>query len=79
MARLAALARAGRLVVASIHDLTLAARYATHVAILREGRLAAFGSTADTLTPANIRTAFDVTASIHGAGVDACVDFRAIA
>lgn len=79
MARLAALARAGRLVVASIHDLTLAARYATHVAILREGRLAAFGPTADTLTPANIRTAFDVTASIHGAGADTCVDFRAVA
>lgn len=79
MARLAALAHAGRLVVASVHDLTLAARYATHVAILREGRLTAFGPTAETLTPANIRMAFDVRASIHGTGADACVDFRALA
>jgi len=79
MARLAALAHAGRLVVASVHDLTLAARYATHVAILCEGRLTAFGPTAETLTPANIRMAFDVRASIHGTGADACVDFRALA
>lgn len=79
MTRLADLARAGRLVVASIHDLTLAARYATHVAILREGRLAAFGPTATTLTPEHIGTAFDVIASVHGIGADACIDFRAIA
>ena len=35
--------------IASIHELTLVARYTTHVAVMREGRLAAFGSTAKTL------------------------------
>jgi len=74
MARFAALAGTGRLVVASVHDLTLAVRYATHVAILREGRLIAFGPTADTLTPDNIRATFDILARIQGDGAETQVD-----
>lgn len=74
MVQLAGLARAGRLVIASIHDLTLAARYATHVAILHQGRLTAFGPTQTTLTPANIRTAFEVNARIAGVGTHARID-----
>ncbi len=66
--RLRRLAEAGKLVIASIHELTLAARYATHVAVLREGRLAAFGPTAQTLTSALVRDVFAVDASVSGAG-----------
>lgn len=77
VARLAALARAGRLIVASIHDLTLAARYATHVAIMRGGRLLAYGPTASTLTSPRISEAFDVDACVQGTGAQAIVDFIA--
>jgi iron complex transport system ATP-binding protein len=76
--RLRALADAGKLVIASIHDLTLAARYATHVAVLREGALVAFGATGATMTSALVRDAFDVDACVSGVGRDALVDFVAI-
>ncbi len=65
----------GRLVVATLHDLTLAARHATHLMALRQGRLIAFGPTATTLTPGLLREAFDVEATITGAGRDAIVDY----
>lgn len=68
-ARLATLAARGRLVIAALHDLTLAARYATHLLALRDGRLAAFGPTAGTLTPALVRQVFDVDARIDGDSV----------
>jgi iron complex transport system ATP-binding protein len=75
--RLAALAAGGKLVVAAFHDLTLAARYTTHLLALRDGRLAAFGATGQALTPALIRQVFDVEAAVSGAGPTAHVDFRA--
>jgi iron complex transport system ATP-binding protein len=77
VARLRALADAGKLVIASIHDLTLAARYASHVAVLLDGELIAFGPTAPTLTSALVRDAFDVDACVSGAGPHALVDFVA--
>ena len=60
-------------------DLTLAARFATHVMALREGRLAAFGPTAPTLTPALLREVVDVEARISGEGPRAYVDFLGLA
>ncbi|WP_404711135.1 ABC transporter ATP-binding protein [Sphingomonas sp. MMS24-J13] len=75
--RLRALADAGKLVIASIHDLTLAARHASHVAVLLDGALIAFGPTATTLTSALVRDAFDVDACLTGSGRDALVDFVA--
>ncbi|WP_293678350.1 ABC transporter ATP-binding protein [uncultured Phenylobacterium sp.] len=74
--RLAALAAVGKLVVAAVHDLTLAARHTTHLLALRDGRLAAFGPTAEVLTPALIRQVFDVESVIAGAGSSAYVDLR---
>jgi iron complex transport system ATP-binding protein len=74
--RLAALAAAGKLVVAAIHDLTLAARHTTHLLALRDGRLAAFGPTGAALTAGLIRQVFDVEAIITGAGGRAYVDLR---
>ncbi len=60
MARLRAVAQAGKLVVASLHDLTVAARYATHVVALRDGKVERAGRAADTLTPETIHAVFDV-------------------
>jgi iron complex transport system ATP-binding protein len=77
IARLRALADAGKLVIASLHDLTLAARYASHVAVLLDGELIAFGATGATLTSELVRDAFDVDACVSGTGVHALVDFVA--
>jgi iron complex transport system ATP-binding protein len=74
--RLRTLAEAGTLVIASIHDLTLVARHATHVAVLREGRLIAYGPTSDTLSADLLRATFDVEARVVDAGqAGAFVDF----
>jgi iron complex transport system ATP-binding protein len=74
--RLRRLADAGKLVIASIHALSLAARYATHIAVMLEGRLVAFGPTQDTLTSALLRDVFDVDVCVSNAGSPtAVVDF----
>ncbi len=69
IARLRGLADAGRLVVASIHDLTLAARFATHIAMMCDGQLIAFGETQRTLTSPLLARAFEVDACVSGAGI----------
>jgi iron complex transport system ATP-binding protein len=73
--RLQGLARNGKLVIASIHDLTLAARYATRVLALGGGCVQGDGPTAQTLTPGLIRSAFDVEACVSGSGANAYVDY----
>jgi len=64
--------------VATIHDLTLAARHATHLMALREGRLVAFGPMAQTLTADLLREVFEVEARVTGAGGDALVDYLGV-
>lgn len=54
------LARAGRLVVASLHDINEAAAYCDRVVMLREGRMAASGTVAQVLTWRNVRDTFGV-------------------
>ena len=53
-------ARNGGGVLAVIHDLSLAARFADRVLIMDEGRLVAQGKPAETLTPARIAEVFGV-------------------
>lgn len=79
MARLAALAQAGRLVIVSIHDLTLAARHATHLMALKGGRLVAFGPVREVLTPGLVREVFEVETRIDGVGPAAVVDYLSLA
>ena len=69
MAHLAAYARQGRLVVASLHDLTLAARHANRILALKDGRVAGEGP----VTPALIRTIFEVESVVAGVGPSATV------
>jgi iron complex transport system ATP-binding protein len=65
----------GRLVVATIHDLTMAVRHATHVMALRQGRLVAFGPAPGTLTADLLREVFEVEAAIIGSGRETLVDY----
>lgn len=53
------LAASGLAVAMAIHDLNLAAAYATRVALLHRGRIVAWGPPEETLTPANLSKAFN--------------------
>ena len=56
------LAQDGKGIIASIHDLGLAARYCTKLALLDRGKLVAFGSADEVLTPDNLQTVFSIKA-----------------
>jgi len=73
--RLQLLARSGKLVIASLHDLTLAGRFATRIFALSNGRVAGDGATLSTLTPALIRAAFEVDACVSGTPGSVYVDY----
>ena len=64
-----ALARAAaaehRAVVVVLHDLTLAARWADRVALLREGRLLAVGDPTSVLTPETLTRAYQTELHVH--------------
>jgi iron complex transport system ATP-binding protein len=51
---------AGRTVVMVLHDLGQAARYADHLVVLKDGRLAAAGAPADVLDAELVKSVFDV-------------------
>ncbi|MEV2252940.1 ABC transporter ATP-binding protein [Streptomyces sp. NPDC050147] len=53
-------AEAGRTVVMVLHDLGQAARYADHLVVLKDGRLAAAGAPADVLDARLVKDVFDV-------------------
>jgi iron complex transport system ATP-binding protein len=65
MQLLAAFARAGALVVAAVHDLNLAARYATRVIVVVDGEVV---NDTDSLTVELIHKAFGVRAVASGKG-----------
>ncbi|CAN5293247.1 ABC transporter ATP-binding protein [soil metagenome] len=58
------LAEDGVTVLAALHDLGLAAGYADHVIVLRDGKVVAAGPTAETLTPGLIRDVYGVEATV---------------
>lgn len=57
-------ARNGTAVVAVLHDLNLAVRFADRIIVLHKGRVAADGSPGETITDRMIGDVFDVTTSI---------------
>ncbi len=75
--RLRVLAAAGKLVIASVHDLTLAGRYASRIFALKGGSVQGDGPTDSILTPGLIGRAFDVKACVSGHGSDFFVDYAA--
>ncbi|MDZ4702258.1 MAG: ABC transporter ATP-binding protein [Rhodothermales bacterium] len=64
MRRLEALVQAGKTVLAVVHDLALAARFADAVLVLQDGRLAAEGSPAEVLTPTLLADVFRMQADV---------------
>jgi iron complex transport system ATP-binding protein len=56
---LRSLARDGLAVVAAVHDLNLAARWADRVAVMKAGRLAAVGPPNEVLTAGTLAAAYD--------------------
>lgn len=57
---LKARAAAGAAVLVSLHDLTLAARYADRAVVLKAGRVVASGPPAEALAPAMLRAGFGI-------------------
>jgi iron complex transport system ATP-binding protein len=57
-------ARDGRAVLVSLHDLGLAARHCTRLLLMDRGRLVADGTPAEVLTEANLRAHFHVRAHL---------------
>lgn len=53
-------ARAGDLVIAVLHDLPLAARFASRIVLMKDGQIAAQGTPDAVLTPALLRPVFSV-------------------
>jgi iron complex transport system ATP-binding protein len=73
--RLQGLAKSGKLVIAALHDLSLAGRYASRIFALGGGRVQGDGPSEAILTPALIRSAFDVEARISGSHGNVYVDY----
>lgn len=63
MERLRGRSRAGQGVLVSLHDLTLAARYADRVIVLHQGGLVADGAPLAALDPETLRRVFSLTGS----------------
>ncbi len=59
------LAQQGRTVLASLHDLGLAARHCTRLVLLRQGRIMADGPPEAVLTPDSLAACFGVTAHVQ--------------
>ncbi len=68
MVTLRGLARDGAGVLASLHDLGLAARWCDRLVLLAAGRIVADGPPAEVLTPARLEAVYGVTAFVAEAG-----------
>ncbi|WP_018632576.1 ABC transporter ATP-binding protein [Neomegalonema perideroedes] len=59
------LAGEGRILVAALHDLTMAAQWADRILILREGELWGHGAPAEALTPAMLAEVYGVSGRVE--------------
>jgi iron complex transport system ATP-binding protein len=65
VALLRRMADEGRGIVVTLHDLTLAARLADRIVVLRQGKPLAAGDAATVLTPKNLSAAYGIDAAVH--------------
>ncbi len=75
MRRLKSFAQSGKLVVSSLHDLTLAGRYATRVVALREGRMESDGAPGEVLNASVIEAVFGTRSVVQKGPGGLYVDF----
>jgi iron complex transport system ATP-binding protein len=61
-------ARAGALVIAVLHDLTMAARYCDRLVLIDRGTIVADGTPAEVLTPANLKSVYGIDARVELGG-----------
>lgn len=61
-------ARAGGVVIAVLHDLTMAARYCDRLVLIDSGTVVADGTPAEVLTPANLKSVYGIDARVDLAG-----------
>ena len=64
MESFAALAKEGRTVIASLHELSLAAQHCSRLILLDKGRVAADGTPENVLTPARLEDVYGINAHI---------------
>lgn len=64
MSCLAGIARAGKTLVVVLHELNVAAAFADHLVMMRDGAIVAAGAAAEVMTPANLRRVFDLDADV---------------
>ena len=64
MSCLAAIARAGKTLVVVLHELNIAAAFADHLVMMKNGAIVAGGPPAQAMTPANLRAVFDLDAQV---------------
>jgi iron complex transport system ATP-binding protein len=73
MELLAREAASGALVVAVLHDLTMAARYCRRLLLIGDGALIADGTPAEVLTAERLRTVYGITARVETQGASPLV------
>jgi iron complex transport system ATP-binding protein len=64
MTAFASLARQGKALIVSLHDLGLAARHCTRLVLMHKGRIHADGPPEEVLTDTNLRDVFGITAHL---------------
>lgn len=68
MALLQAEARSGALVIAVLHDLTMAARYCDRLVLIDQGTIVAAGTPAEVLSAGNLRAVYGIEARLEFGG-----------
>lgn len=61
-------ARAGGVVIAVLHDLTMAARYCDRLVLIDSGTVVADGTPAEVLTPENLKSVYGIDAKVELTG-----------